>query len=128
MRRDWQPLVWFSERDEHGHYWCVILTSDDLHPKIRGCFGLTLCGGHTVLIWAGQPLSELRDTLLHEMAHVHCWSHGRAINEQSIRRVIPRLLTTLRRQGWQMPPLPDGYRNLAAHARYVRHGRQGEGE
>lgn len=125
--RDYLPLVWWQERDEHGHYWAVILTSDEIHAAIHGNLGVTLCGGHTILIWAGQPRDELLDTALHEVAHAHSWANSESINESSISRVIPRIVRTLRRQGWSPPPLPAGWRALAAHARHVRYGAQQRG-
>jgi hypothetical protein len=124
MAREYLPLIWWRERDEHGHYWAVILTSDDLHDSIRGNLGITLCGGHTILIWAGQGRDELLDTALHEVAHAHSWANADSINERSISRVVPRIVRTLRRQGWTPPPMPEGWRSLASHARHVRYGRK----
>lgn len=123
MSKSYLPLIWWRERDTEGKTWDVILTSDDIHKEIKDNLGLSLLGGNTILIWAGQDRRELLDTALHEIAHAHSWATKREINESAIGRVVPRIVDTLRRQGWSPPPLPAGWRSLAAHARWVRFGR-----
>lgn len=121
--RTWTPLHMHTERDVHGYSWEYYLTSDDIHPDMVGAYGLTIFTARTVLVWAGQPTREMHDTVLHETAHVHLYTRTGRICEQAISVVVPSLMDTIRRQGWQMPTLPHGWRSLAAHARHVRYGK-----
>lgn len=118
--RVWTPLPFHTERDVHGLSWKFSLTSDDIDPRIVNALGITVMETREVLIWAGQPLREMADTIVHETAHVHLWASQKRVCETSIGVVIPQLMDSIRRRGWTMPTLPDGWRGLAQHARHVR--------
>lgn len=134
MARVYQPLTWWTERDEQGHMWPIILTSDDLTPQIatrepgnKVILGITLRNERVIYMWAGQTLAELHENTLHELMHLSCEYQRRltlAAEEHAVTVISPRLLPILRRNGLSLPPLPPGWRGLQRHAWWVRYGRE----
>lgn len=132
-RDDWSSLYW-CEVPIKGHpSISVFLASDDTHDKL----GLTESDGGNIVgycdrknwaiwIWAGSDKRELADTLLHEVFHAtQTFDHDLNCKEEekAILAIIPKVLDSLKSMGWAIPQLPDGWRSLAAHARWVRHGK-----
>jgi hypothetical protein len=114
----------------------VWLSADDIDSFINA-HGEWLDGYFTphkampweIVLYAGQPREELVNSLLHE--HIHAAFEARRyleelsapFEERAVGIITPALLSGLRAFGWTPPPLPPGWRALAAHARHVRRGK-----
>jgi hypothetical protein len=132
MGRIWEPLTWWVERCEAGNEWPIILTSDDLTPDIAGTdrglrtLGITVRQKRTIYLWAGQSRKDLLDTTLHELMHLGMTYERRvtqAFEEKAVTVLTPNIMPILIRNGMHFPPLPDGWRSLQQHARWIRYGR-----
>lgn len=120
----YSPILWWVERDPHGRKWPIFLTSDELTTGMAGNMGLTFRDPNIreIHIWAGQSRNDMLDTALHEVMHACLSRSDLRCEEQAISTITPRILPSLRRNGWSPPPLPHGWRSLAAHARWIRYG------
>lgn len=81
----------------------------------------------TLIVWAGLTRSSLHEIVLHELAHA-CFDNdalgvGRMTEEKAIVSMQTNMAESLRRQGWRLPPLPDGWRGFSQHARALRRKR-----
>lgn len=112
-----EPLLWETFRDAKGRTWRVWIAAQC--DELDGNMGMTFFDTRQVYVYAGQSKEELADTYLHEMAHVamNGKDHNRMFEENAIALVVPNILPTLRRSGWRMPALPDGYEALRRAAK-----------
>jgi hypothetical protein len=133
-RRDYQPLLWCRIPVTDRSPIPVYLTSPDLHPFLDQCPpGSRYADAYTdrdaweILIFAGSPMADMLDALLHEHQHA-ALTPDRPLcartEERAVEAITPAILPGLKALGWNPPALPDGWRSLAAHARWVRFGKR----
>jgi len=130
-KRVYSPLHWCTIRVPQKRPLPVDLCSDEHeatlcedHP-LRGeeCGGFFDPGPWRVVIWAGTKRQYIPYELFHELGHAIMDGLG-IVSDKAEEKVLDAidlsLSTILKAQGWELPPLPDGWRGLAQHARRVR--------
>lgn len=132
-KHDWHPLFWFNVTIIGRRKLPIFLVDDDMFPELRGehklggeKVGLFCPHEWQVLLWAGMPKNNFAEILFHEIAHASadgCEQPVSLINEErALVAMQHRMAIALQKQGWNLPKLPEGWKSLAAHARFLRYG------
>lgn len=124
MRKEWQPLLWFSFRDALGWRWRVYFVSYDIAPEdFEQCSGMALMSDRKIYIHAGDPIPRQNATLVHELTHVAvnngCGSAPSRYEEDTVESSCGPLAHILPQLGLKIPPRPIGYDALARHAKRI---------
>ena len=131
--RVWTPLRWCTVQIPSHRSLPVSLASNEHEPVLTEphTFGPETAGffdpgGWRIVLWAGTERRYLPRLLFHELGHAVMDGldvvSDRA-EETVLHSIDGSLAEILRRQGWCPPPLPEGLRSLAQHARAVRRTR-----
>lgn len=132
-KRIYAPLYWFDfphPRKPLPVWWM----DDEMHPPLRTKHPLD---GETVahfvgkdwmiIFWAGLEKEHHAPLLFHESGHSiwdHDVEHMSSMNEERALCCLQNGMSdSLLKMGWTIPELPEGWRSLQQHARYVRYGR-----
>lgn len=131
MKREWRDL-WICSLPVGTREIPCYLSSPDLRPFLarrdartrRAVAAYYDPTTRAIYVCASEDEDMLPHYLVHELQHAAYDECGAARadfdEERAVRALTPSLLPALKALGLMMPAMPEGWRALQAHARYVR--------